>query len=110
MFGSAEIARPYRTLRVPIITDTPFEEDLTDSMAAAMEKYPEAAVILGDTGSTCGVHRAVTIFFQGISDVDFPEDDWKRAKTQTEVHTCLVLRDSMKLLEIVYCQCLDCTT
>lgn len=34
------------TLRVPIIANTPFEEDLTDSMAAAMEKYPEAAAIL----------------------------------------------------------------
>lgn len=34
------------TLRIPIIPNTPFEEDLKDSMAAAMEKYPEAAAIL----------------------------------------------------------------
>lgn len=34
------------TLRVPIIPNTPFEEDLTESMAAAMDKYPEAAAIL----------------------------------------------------------------
>ena len=34
------------TLRVPIIPNTPFEEDLTESMAAAMDEYPEAAAIL----------------------------------------------------------------
>ena len=34
------------TLRVPIIENTPFEEDLKDSMAEAMKKYPDAAAIL----------------------------------------------------------------
>ena len=34
------------TLVVPIIENTPHEEDLRDSMAAAMEQYPDAAAIL----------------------------------------------------------------
>jgi methylthioribulose-1-phosphate dehydratase len=34
------------TLEVPIIENTPFEEDLKDSMAAAMKKYPDAPAIL----------------------------------------------------------------
>ncbi|KAI9570688.1 Methylthioribulose-1-phosphate dehydratase [Boletus coccyginus] len=55
------------TLRVPIIANTPFEEDLTDSMAAAMEKYPEAAGILV---------RRHGVYVWG--------DDWQKAKTQTE--------------------------
>ena len=34
------------TLRIPIIANTPFEEDLKESMAVAMKKYPEAAGVL----------------------------------------------------------------
>ena len=34
------------TLVVPIIENTPNEEDLKDSMAAAMVKYPDAAGVL----------------------------------------------------------------
>lgn len=34
------------TLEVPIIENTPHEEDLKDSMAEAMVKYPNAAAIL----------------------------------------------------------------
>lgn len=34
------------TLVVPIIENTPHEEDLKDSMAEAMVKYPDAAAIL----------------------------------------------------------------
>ena len=30
----------------PIISNIPFEEDLADSMTAAMERYPDAAAIL----------------------------------------------------------------
>jgi len=55
------------SLRVPIIANTPFEEDLTDSMGAAMEKYPEAAAILV---------RRHGIYVWG--------DDWQKAKAQTE--------------------------
>ncbi|KAF8437673.1 Methylthioribulose-1-phosphate dehydratase [Boletus edulis BED1] len=55
------------TLRVPIIPNTPFEEDLTESMAAAMDKYPEAAAVLV---------RRHGIYVWG--------DDWQKAKTQTE--------------------------
>ena len=44
--GNGQAMSYLDTLRVPIIANTPFEEDLTDSMAAAMEKYPEAAAIL----------------------------------------------------------------
>ncbi|KAL4065103.1 class II aldolase/adducin N-terminal [Scleroderma yunnanense] len=55
------------TLKVPIIENTPHEEDLTDSMAEAMEKYPDAAAILV---------RRHGIYVWG--------DDWQKAKTQTE--------------------------
>lgn len=34
------------TLEVPIIENTPHEEDLRDSMAEAMVKYPNAAAVL----------------------------------------------------------------
>jgi ribulose-5-phosphate 4-epimerase/fuculose-1-phosphate aldolase len=34
------------TLELPIIENTPNEEDLKDSMAAAMVKYPDAAGVL----------------------------------------------------------------
>ena len=75
------------TLRVPIIANTPFEEDLTDSMAAAMEKDPEAAAILV---MRHGIYVSGTsrghLFVQGISDIDIPGDDWQKAKAQTEVH------------------------
>ncbi|KAG6330433.1 hypothetical protein ID866_8656 [Astraeus odoratus] len=55
------------TLKVPIIENTPYEEDLKDSMADAMEKHPEAAGILV---------RRHGVYVWG--------DDWKKAKTQTE--------------------------
>ena len=34
------------TLEVPIIENTPHEEDLRDSMAEAMKQYPNAAAVL----------------------------------------------------------------
>src|SRR3954468_18760992 len=34
------------TLEMPIIENTPNEEDLKDSMAAAMQQYPDAAGVL----------------------------------------------------------------
>lgn len=34
------------TLEVPIIENTPNEEDLKESMADAMEQYPDAAAVL----------------------------------------------------------------
>ena len=34
------------TLEVPIIENTPYEEDLKDSMADAMKQYPDAAAVL----------------------------------------------------------------
>lgn len=34
------------TLEVPIIENTPHEEDLKDSMAEAMKQYPDAAAVL----------------------------------------------------------------
>jgi len=34
------------TLEVPIIENTPYEEDLKDSMADAMRQYPDAAAVL----------------------------------------------------------------
>ena len=55
------------TLVVPIIENTPNEEDLKDSMAEAMKEYPEAAAVLV---------RRHGIYVWG--------SDWQKAKTQTE--------------------------
>ncbi|KAI0322389.1 class II aldolase/adducin N-terminal [Amylostereum chailletii] len=55
------------TLEVPIIENTPNEEDLKDSMAEAMVRYPDAAAVLV---------RRHGIYVWG--------NDWEKAKTQTE--------------------------
>ncbi|KAF8799356.1 Methylthioribulose-1-phosphate dehydratase [Phlegmacium glaucopus] len=55
------------TLEVPIIENTPNEEDLKDSMAEAMIKYPNAAGVLV---------RRHGVYVWG--------NDWEKAKTQTE--------------------------
>jgi len=34
------------TLRIPVIENTPFEEDLTEYLEAAMDKYPESYAVL----------------------------------------------------------------
>jgi methylthioribulose-1-phosphate dehydratase len=57
------------TLVIPIIENTPNEEDLKDSMAAAMAEYPDAAGVLV---------RRHGVYVWGA--------DWEKAKTQTEVH------------------------
>lgn len=44
--GSGKTLRFFDTLEVPIIENTADEEDLTDGMREAMEKYPDAAAIL----------------------------------------------------------------
>ncbi|KII92809.1 hypothetical protein PLICRDRAFT_486044 [Plicaturopsis crispa FD-325 SS-3] len=55
------------TLELPIIENTPHEEDLRESMAEAMKNYPEAAGILV---------RRHGVYVWGL--------DWQKAKTQTE--------------------------
>jgi len=55
------------TLVVPIIENTPHEEDLKDSMNDAMKKYPDAAAVLV---------RRHGIYVWGL--------DWEKAKAQTE--------------------------
>ncbi|KAG8758674.1 Methylthioribulose-1-phosphate dehydratase [Ceratobasidium sp. 428] len=55
------------TLTLPIIQNTPYEEDLKDTMAQAMIKYPDAAGVLV---------RRHGIYVWGA--------DWEKAKTQTE--------------------------
>ncbi|KAI9443534.1 class II aldolase/adducin N-terminal [Lactarius indigo] len=55
------------TLEVPIIENTPNEEDLKDSMADAMRRYPDAPAVLV---------RRHGIYVWG--------SDWEKAKTQTE--------------------------
>ena len=36
----------YDTLRIPIIENTAFEEDLTGSLEAAMDRYPDTTAVL----------------------------------------------------------------
>ncbi|KAJ7213947.1 Methylthioribulose-1-phosphate dehydratase [Mycena pura] len=55
------------TLVVPIIENTPNEEDLKDSMADAMKRYPDAAGVLV---------RRHGVYVWG--------SDWEKAKTQAE--------------------------
>ncbi len=57
------------TLIVPIIENTPFEEDLKDRMAQVMEEYPETSAILVRRhgiyvwGETWEKTKAMQVFF-----------------------------------------------
>lgn len=93
------------TLRVPIIANTPHEEDLRGSMAEAMRRYPEAAAVLVRRhgiyvwGTS---HGAVFICYNFY--IGSPGDDWEKAKTQTEVGT---QRFSEEICLLKFDQCLD---
>ncbi|GFZ42655.1 Methylthioribulose-1-phosphate dehydratase [Saitozyma sp. JCM 24511] len=65
--GSGKTLRFFDTLTVPIIENTADEEDLTDGMAEAMAKYPDAAAILV---------RRHGVYVWG--------NTWEQAKTQAE--------------------------
>ncbi|GFU78454.1 methylthioribulose-1-phosphate dehydratase [Trichonephila clavipes] len=59
-------------LVVPIIENTPFEKDLKDRMAAAIDEYPEASAVLV---------RRHGVYVWG--------DTWQKAKTMTECYDYL---------------------
>ncbi|KAF8773790.1 methylthioribulose-1-phosphate dehydratase-like [Argiope bruennichi] len=66
---------PYRyddKLVVPIIENTPFEKDLKDRMAAAIDKYPETSAVLV---------RRHGVYVWG--------DTWQKAKTMAECYDYL---------------------
>lgn len=74
------------TLVVPIIDNTPNEEDLKDSMAEAMEKYPDAAGILVRRHGVYVWGRFWHVLYAGpYSHVLSSGPDWEKAKTQAEV-------------------------
>ncbi len=85
--GGMKAALAYHdTLHVPIIENTPNEEDLKDEMANAMKNYPDAAAVLvrrhgiyvwGKAAWSPARSQVLTISHQG--------SDWEKAKTQTEV-------------------------
>ncbi|KAI8066440.1 methylthioribulose-1-phosphate dehydratase [Gongronella butleri] len=64
--------RYFDKLVVPIVENTPEEEDLTDRMAAAMEKYPETNAVLV---------RRHGVYVWGES--------WEKAKTMSECYDYL---------------------
>ena len=78
------------TLEVPIIDNTPNEEDLKDSMAEAMVKYPNAPAVLVR-------HHGVYVWGKALialhplshsNEKTFYHRqgaDWEKAKTQAEV-------------------------
>ncbi|XP_042895226.2 methylthioribulose-1-phosphate dehydratase [Parasteatoda tepidariorum] len=69
-------------LIVPIIENTPFEKDLKDRMAAAMEAYPDACAVLV---------RRHGVYVWG--------DTWQKAKTMAECYDYLFeVAVQMKLL------------
>lgn len=45
-FGKQGSMGYHDTLRIPVIENTPFEEDLTDTLEAAMDKYPDTYAVL----------------------------------------------------------------
>ncbi|KAG5638736.1 Methylthioribulose-1-phosphate dehydratase [Sphagnurus paluster] len=78
------------TLELPIIDNTPHEEDLKDSMAAAMLKYPNAAGVLVRRHGVY-VWGSWSKFLQRNVEIFILLDwtigmDWEKAKTQTEVN------------------------
>lgn len=66
--GTGKALSYLHTLVLPIIENTPDEEDLKDSMAEAMKEYPDAAGVLV---------RRHGVYVWG--------SDWQKAKTQSEV-------------------------
>ncbi|RIA93683.1 methylthioribulose-1-phosphate dehydratase [Glomus cerebriforme] len=70
--STKENLKYYDTCIVPIIDNTPDEEDLTDSMAKAMEKYPETNAVLV---------RRHGVYVWGES--------WEKAKTMAECYDYL---------------------
>src|SRR5580693_6161073 len=77
-------------LEIPIIENTPNEEDLKDSMAAAMAEYPHAAGVLVRRHGVYVWGTSLVFFFPTIF-IRFEcmyvctGQTWELAKTQTEV-------------------------
>ncbi|KAG9292310.1 hypothetical protein G9A89_009122 [Geosiphon pyriformis] len=70
--GTRENLRYFDSCVVPIVENTPKEEDLTERMAKAMEKYPETNAVLV---------RRHGVYVWGES--------WEKAKTMTECYDYL---------------------
>ncbi|SAL98850.1 hypothetical protein [Absidia glauca] len=81
--------RYFDKLVVPIVENTPEEEDLTERMALAMEKYPETNAVLV---------RRHGVYVWGES--------WEKAKTMTECYDYL-FEIAVKMKTIGLDTCLD---
>ncbi|KAI8331183.1 methylthioribulose-1-phosphate dehydratase [Chlamydoabsidia padenii] len=84
--------RYFDKLVVPIVENTPEEEDLTERMALAMEKYPETNAVLV---------RRHGVYVWGES--------WEKAKTMTECYDYL-FEIAVKMKSIGIDTCLDEST
>lgn len=84
----------FNTLEIPIIENTAREEDLTESMAAAMEAYPEAAAVLvrrhgvyiwgeQSLGGRFASRCSLLLQSRNMSMLT-PGPTWESAKTQAE--------------------------
>ena len=75
------------TLEVPIIDNTPNEEDLKDSMAEAMVKYPNAPAVLVRHHGVYVWGKLIAANPLSIPMKYLPSSgaDWEKAKTQAEV-------------------------
>lgn len=97
------------TLELPIIENTPHEEDLKSSMAEAMKEYPDAAGVLVRRHGVYvwGSSRFIRLDSLVVADQNVLGADWEKAKTQCEVGSNTMPDTASVLKDSPHTQCLD---